>query len=214
MKKSVIAFGILFSVMANSNPTTKITSEKKTTITNVAPITLAIVQNDFTKVENFIALGTSVELKDKTTGMTPVMYAARYNKVELIKLLVDNGANVQEKSKLGLTALEYAKYANANDAVAYLTTITNVAPISLAIVKNDYATVKKLIAVGSDVKAVAKKGGLTPLMYASRYNQIALLKILIDNGADITAKSKIGATALDYAKAAGAKSTLGYLNSL
>ncbi|MGB5666272.1 MAG: ankyrin repeat domain-containing protein [Maribacter sp.] len=125
MRKSVIVFGILFSVMfnnanANSNPTdNKVRSIKRTT-NNVAPISLAVAENDYRTVKKFIELGSDIEVKDKTMGMTPIMYAARYNNVELLQLLVANGANLREKSKLGLTATEYAELSNAHEAVAFL----------------------------------------------------------------------------------------------
>jgi len=125
MRKSVIAFGILFSVMfnninANSNPSdNKVRSIQRTT-NNVAPISLAVAQNDYSTVKKFIELGSDIEVKDKTMGMTPIMYAARYNNVELLQLLVANGANLREKSKLGFTATEYAELSNAHEAVAFL----------------------------------------------------------------------------------------------
>lgn len=219
MKKSVIAFGILLSVMANNvnanvNPAANEVSDEKTKTSKVAPISLAIVKNDYARVENFIASGSSVEVKGKTTGMTPIMYAARYNNVELIKLLVVNGAKVQETSKYGLTALEYAEHANANDAATYLSTIINVAPISLAISQNDYQTVKKLLELGSDIEVKDKTMGMTPIIYAARYNNVDLLKLLVANGADAQEKSKLGLTAIEYAEHANATAAVSFLKTL
>jgi len=125
MRKSVIAFGILFSVaftsvQANVNPNNNNLRSITATTKNVAPISLAVAQNDYSTVKRFLELGSDVEAKDKTMRMTPIMYAARYNNVALIKLLVANGANAEETSKLGLTALEYAKLSNASDAISFL----------------------------------------------------------------------------------------------
>ncbi|MBU2947573.1 ankyrin repeat domain-containing protein [Zobellia uliginosa] len=125
MRKSAIAFGILFSVMvnsanANNNPSDKAVRSIKATTTNVSPLSLAVVNNDYETVEKFLELGSNIEAKEKTMGMTAVMYAARYNNVELVELLVSKGADLSEKSKIGMTALDYAKLSNASDAVAFI----------------------------------------------------------------------------------------------
>ena len=125
MRKSAIAFGILFSVMinsasANNNPSDKGIRSIKATTTNVSPLSLAVVNNDYKTVKKFLELGSDVEAKEKTMGMTAVMYAARYNNVELVELLVSKGADLSEKSKMGMTALDYAKLSNASDVVTFL----------------------------------------------------------------------------------------------
>ncbi|MGP1991085.1 ankyrin repeat domain-containing protein [Zobellia laminariae] len=125
MRKSAIAFGILFSVMinsanANNNPSDKAVRSIKATTTNVSPLSLAVVNNDYETVEKFLELGSNIEAKEKTMGMTAVMYAARYNNVELVELLVSKGADLSEKSKMGMTALDYAKLSNASDVVTFL----------------------------------------------------------------------------------------------
>ena len=125
MRKSIIAFGILFSVMfntanANNNPSDSAIRSIKATTTNVAPLSIAVINNDYETVKKFLELGSDVEVKDKTMGMTPVMYAARYNNVELVQLLIKEGADITGKSKLGLTALDYAKLSNAEEVVSFL----------------------------------------------------------------------------------------------
>mgnify|MGYP003625414052 CR=1 FL=1 len=125
MRKSVIAFGILFSVMintvsANNKPTDNSIRSFNMTTKNVAPISIAVVQNDYKTVEKFLELGSNVEAKSKTMGMTPLMYAARYNNVEMLQLLVANGADFNVKSKMGLKAIQYAELSNATEAVAFL----------------------------------------------------------------------------------------------
>jgi len=125
MRKSVIAFGILFSVMintvsANNTPSDNSIRSFKMTTKNVAPISIAVAQNDFETVKKFLELGSNVEAKGETMGMTPLMYAARYNNVEMLQLLVANGADFNVKSKMGLKAIQYAELSNATEAVAFL----------------------------------------------------------------------------------------------
>ncbi|MDW5287819.1 ankyrin repeat domain-containing protein [Formosa sp. PL04] len=71
-----------------------------------------------------------------------------------------------------------------------------------SIAKGDTAVVKRLIQNGSDVNK--KSNGLTPAMYAAKYNRVAILEILISEGADLKIKCDKGYTALDYAEATNA----------
>ena len=124
MKKTIIAFGVLFSVLISTAHANVFNNDKprtiKTTSSNVAPLSLAVAENDYNTVKRFLELGADIEVKEKTMGMTPLMYAARYNNVQLLELLVANGANVEEVSKMGFTALKYAEMSNATDAVSFL----------------------------------------------------------------------------------------------
>jgi len=52
-----------------------------------------------------------------------------------------------------------------------------------AIAKGDIETVKKLINLGEDVNR--KSNGMTPLMYAARYNRVEILELLISKGANL-----------------------------
>ena len=78
-----------------------------------------------------------------------------------------------------------------------------VSPFCMAIVKGEFETVKKLVDMGADVNE--KSNGLTPLMYAAKFNRVDILKFLIDKGADLKARnSKNGFTALRYAELSNA----------
>ncbi|SFW68486.1 ankyrin repeat domain-containing protein [Cellulophaga fucicola] len=129
MKKSIIAFGIVFSLLATSVSAStgpdkpglkKDLKIEKTTIKNLSPLSIAVVKGNFDMTQKFLEFGSDINQKSGTMGMTPLMYAARYNKVEFMKLLIANGADVKAKSKIGATALKYAKIANAHAAVKYI----------------------------------------------------------------------------------------------
>ncbi len=129
MKKSVIAFGILFSVAfntvsANVNPELRPIKVDRSTITNVSPLNLAVIEADMVAVKKFIAYGTDVDqVAKKGAKLTPLMYAARYNQVEVMKVLIAEGADVSATSKIGATALDYAKASGANGAHNYLSSL-------------------------------------------------------------------------------------------
>ncbi|WP_246849156.1 ankyrin repeat domain-containing protein [Aquimarina sp. U1-2] len=84
----------------------------------VTPFCLSIVKGDYEMVRKLIDLGT--EVNQSSRGMTPLMYAARYNRVEIIKLLIDHGAKLKAKDSKGFTALEYAELSGAKDAQTLL----------------------------------------------------------------------------------------------
>lgn len=82
----------------------------------------AILQGDIETVKKLIDLGEDVN--QKSLGMTPAMFAARYNKAEILELLIENGANLKMKSDKGYTAKKIAELSNAQDALAVLKTTT------------------------------------------------------------------------------------------
>ncbi|MGS2741207.1 ankyrin repeat domain-containing protein [Sinomicrobium sp. M5D2P17] len=89
-----------------------------TKITNVSPLCLAISKGDVETVKKFIELGSDVN--EKSRSMTPLMYAARYNKTEIIKLLIANGAKLKAKDDNGFTALKHAELSNATEAATVI----------------------------------------------------------------------------------------------
>lgn len=126
MKKSILVFGIIATMTvsnfsnANVNPTENDTKVTATTIKDVAPISIAVAKSDLNTVKKFLEFGADIEVKTEINGMTPLMYAARYNNVAMIELLVANGADVTATSKMGFTAQQYAEFAGAEDAIAIL----------------------------------------------------------------------------------------------
>lgn len=79
----------------------------------VNPFCKLITKGDIEAVKSMIAAGT--DINQKSVGMTPLMYAARYNRVEIVSLLIAKGADLKIKSNRGFTALEYAEMSKANE---------------------------------------------------------------------------------------------------
>ena len=69
-------------------------------------------------VKKIIEYGADVN--EKSNGMTPLMYAARYNKTDIIKVLISSGARINYKNGHGLTALKYAELSNSKESVVLL----------------------------------------------------------------------------------------------
>ena len=78
----------------------------------------AIMKGDIETVQRLIELGEDVNAK--SLGMTPAIFAARYNKAEILEVLIDNGADLTLKCTKGWTIEKYAKLSNAKDVLAVL----------------------------------------------------------------------------------------------
>jgi ankyrin repeat protein len=85
---------------------------------DATPLNVAISKGDIQVVLKFIEYGADVN--ERTEDMTPLMTAARYNKVEIIKILLAQGARPGDKNEKGFTALKYAQLSNATEAAAIL----------------------------------------------------------------------------------------------
>ena len=79
---------------------------------------MAIQKGEIDLVKKMVEYGADVN--ERSAGMTPLMVAARYNKAEIIKFLLANGAHTYIKDDKGFTALKYAELSLANEAITIL----------------------------------------------------------------------------------------------
>jgi uncharacterized protein len=123
MKKSIVYLGIAllaFGNVAIASNTEKGLTEKITVVANksVNPLCQAVAKGDIDTVKKMIEFGSDINAT--SNGMTPLMFAARYNKVEIVKLLLANGAKAHLKDEKGFTALKHAELSNATETVEIL----------------------------------------------------------------------------------------------
>ena len=107
-------------------------------------------------------------------NVTPLMYAAKGGHTEILKLLLDSGADPNAKDVYMATPLIWGA----------LTGLPAVAEI--------------LIAAGAEVNS-CDKHGCSSLMYAAERNHLGYAKTLIDGGADAGLKDDKGLPAVGYA---------------
>ena len=119
---------------------------------------------------------TDIEKLD-AVGENAMMLAALNGDTDLVKALIEKGAEVNKK---GWAPLHYA-CANGHDDVA------------------------KLLLDNSAYVDAGSPNGTTPLMMAARGTHLSTVKLLLDSGADSRVKNQIGLTALDFAKRYHAK---------
>ena len=131
----------------------------------------AASKGDRGRVESLLAGGADINSIVYSYDATALMLAARYGRLEMVKFLIDKGADINIKNRIGSTAIHVASEYGRIDVVKYL--------------------VKK----GADVNA-GNKYGYTPLMRASLSKHPGTVKYLIKKGAKVKAKAKNGFTAL------------------
>ncbi|MBO6830061.1 MAG: ankyrin repeat domain-containing protein [Allomuricauda sp.] len=126
MKKTIFTVAA-FSMLALSGITANepVATNNTVNLEMVAPDELsafckAVMQGDVDTVKKFIELGEDVN--QKSLGRAPIHYAARYNKAEVLKVLIENGANLKMRCDGGMTAMKYAKMSNATEAQSVLET--------------------------------------------------------------------------------------------
>ena len=138
--------------------------------------------DDVLEVEKLLQEGADIESQD-SKGWTPLIYA---NSLEMVKLLIKYGANVNARAEHYLNPLFSAAYDGNLDKFKYL-------------LKN-----------GADIK-LKMVDGASLLMAAVSGGNKELIKDLIAKGVDINAKTHYGKTAIMLAKYKGEKKIIDML---
>ncbi|NOR44734.1 MAG: hypothetical protein GQ534_04035 [Candidatus Delongbacteria bacterium] len=92
--------------------------------------------------------------------------------IDIMKLLLENGAEVNLRNKMNMTAL------------------------TVAVISNKVNAVKLLLENNAEVNIVSTLNNQTPLMFALQNKNLPIIKMLKDKAADIYAKDSYGNTAL------------------
>jgi hypothetical protein len=69
----------------------------------MSEIIVAITDKDFNKFNELLKLGRNIHKKTKD-GWTSLMYAVQNNEIEIVKILIANGADANEKTKKNISA--------------------------------------------------------------------------------------------------------------
>lgn len=186
----------------------------------------AIEQNNTDLVDSIITEHEGlVYMKFKYGGYArkPLHWASRRKgSVEIIKLLIEHGAKVNETDGTGETPLHFASSRGFVDVVKLLLEhganvnakdYNGQTPLDLATLHRWTKTIRLLIENGANVNETDRYGG-TSLYYALQYNfnsdhnnehgsDIDTVKLLIKNGADVNVKDKCGETPLYLASRKG-----------
>ncbi|MCC9065626.1 ankyrin repeat domain-containing protein [Flavobacterium piscisymbiosum] len=122
MKNSIIYLGVALVAFANvsmaSNQPSFVQPQMEIVNSFSTPLNVAVSKGDLDFVKKLIEYGADVN--QLSEDLSPLMIAARYNKVDILKVLLANGANASVRNDKGFTALKYAQLSNATEAIAIL----------------------------------------------------------------------------------------------
>lgn len=181
----------------------------RSTMYNATPIYNASNNGHTAIVKLLLDNGADPDIPQVPELFTPLISVGHSDNIEMAALLLKGGANINQRNKLGKSALHYAAEKGRVEMVKLLldngADINAVAkgtlgcPLHLAIqYYGEKETVELLIKRGADINAGGELG-YTPLHYAAWFNKPDLALLLLDKGADVNARNKFDATPLHTA---------------
>ena len=181
-----------------------------------SPINVDAFFGELDKVKKLVAEGADINLKD-AGDFAPLDCAVFGHHKQTVAFLIDNGADVNARTAVGLFPLiiadiEIAELLVAKGANVNLRHRSGTTVLHSAVNRNDHKgdieLVKLLLSHGADVNAKAYSNcvgweGWTPFHVACRNGNKAIVEMLISKGADINAKTDKGYTPMSLAEEYG-----------
>lgn len=164
-----------------------------------------VIDGNWGKVRDALKSGIDPNMREKQ-GYTLTLWAVQKGQHEILELLAEYGADLDETSTLGLSPLDNAVGASDIETLKLLLALgANVnsdikgrSILPYAVVVGDEAVIKLLIKSGADIDEVDEDGH-SALMVASMFHRIKLVELLLSCGADVDVKDENGETAKDLA---------------
>jgi ankyrin repeat protein len=155
---------------------------------------------DVDRVRALIARGDDVNAAEGD-GMTALHHAAESGKVAAAELLIEAGADLEVKTRIGAhTPLHVASASGRAGVVALLVaagadvnakTTTGATPLHFAAASGSAEAVAALLSGGAEVDPREPVWGETPLMFAAAGGRTAVIELLLEKGASPSATAKV-----------------------
>ncbi|MAM71562.1 MAG: hypothetical protein CMP91_10510 [Gammaproteobacteria bacterium] len=157
---------------------------------------------DMAEYQDWDAVEASISTEDvnavQPDGMTALFWATYYDETDVVRLLLNAGANPNIENRYGMTPLIQAAMNGNSDMISML--LDAGADANATTPEGDNALlnasktgaaegVQALIDAGANVNSLDGYLFQTPLMWAASANQADVVRILIDNGANINMRS-------------------------
>lgn len=165
-------------------------------------IQTAARRGNLKEVERQLALGVNANSRHFFTRDTPLIEAAGHGRVEIVKLLIDRGADVNLKGEAWYGPLHAAAMGGHVEVVkllldhgAKVNIFSHNKPLHYAAKNGHIEVAEILITHGADINARGIDE-YTPLGTAVSNLQVEMVKYLLSRGADVNAKAIYDRTAL------------------
>ena len=174
--------------------------------------------SDVTKMKSTLPLGFSVDLRD-ATGRTPLMYAAFDGKLEVVKGLIERGADPSLEDNRGWNSLHLTSADGNPDIIELLLsngpdidsrTAEGFTPLMIAAFKAKLQAVKCLLEKGAD-PSLQDNRGWNLLHCASQGGDRRIIEVILTRVTDIDSRIATGATPLMIAALSGSLQGVKYL---
>jgi ankyrin repeat protein len=157
-------------------------------------------QGDSARVATLLESGATAELNAASRdGMTPLLWSAQANDLEVARALLRAGADANLGNRYGITPLWLAATNRSPELVSLLLEHGADAgaglphgetPLMAAARAGDAESIRLLIAAGADPNAAETKLGETALMWAAAEDQADAIRELVAGGADTALASR------------------------
>lgn len=210
-KQKLQALTFVFSLLTATFPAWAKTANGS--VTDAMKLLFYVRNNNLKETENLLRSGISADLPDpspESRGETALMKAVINKDLNMIRLLLKYGANINSVDERGESAVLLAAYLNQFEVVRYLqgagadinlASKAGITPIMTAADHGNLALVKYLLSKGASLLDKTSNG-FTLLMAAAKY-QPEVTEFLIQKGLDVNAQTSYGGTALMVAAKTG-----------
>ena len=201
-----------------------LSSEDSNNIDGYDELMNAVSKGDMKALEKLIKDDT--DLNKQYDNITPLNLAAARNDKEMVKFLVEKGADINLEDGYGYTplmkAIDYYNIGLAKNIIDLkpdlnaICSATGDTPLTYLVNANKYGGGADLcyymIKNGADINKKNKEGN-TPLMIAAESYSYGIVGVLVNMGADYNIKNKEGKTAIDIASARDDSSALHHMTN-
>lgn len=171
---------------------------------NIDDLKNDVENSEHQKIENYIKNGCDLKVISDEYDLDLLNIAVNYDDMRMVKTLLANSFNVNRVNKFGNLCISWsisvkmADYLIEEGVNINYRSKDGLTPLHDLIMSSRRDIAKYIIKQGADINAVDNIG-ISPLMYAIKIEPLTFIEFLIKNGANVNIKSSDRTTALHRA---------------